>query len=988
MRTAPDDRAAAGLESSMPNLHVRSRKRLPWPPRFAVVALAWVAGPALAADIDADPVRGEAPLVVEFHGSSGLRGPRSWTWDFGDGKTGTGRNPTHTYDSPGRYTVRLEVTGDGDGTEGEGGGAGGGEGEPKTEVKVKHDLIRVVVPPVLARFEASPSSGCAPLSVKFRDRSTADANPTWRWKFGDGETSTERNPSHEYGAAGEYEVELEVTTDNGSSVAHGQITVQAPPRVDFTPSATTGCAPLEVTFTPRVETETGAATALRWDFGDGVQTLRESPVHVYGKPGTYTVVLAANDGCRATATKSIVVMTAPPPPPGRLEAPPTVLAGEEVPFRWPASAAAESYVVEGKLNGSTDWIAICEVEASGEDPASCGGAFPEEGVWSLRVSAVGDCGASRPAPGPDIDVLPAAFIAEWPLADCRAEGSSRELNGRVAGAVRCDDEDRFGRLRNSLRFTGLGLIRGASLPVLEGDFHVSLWVRPEGGEGDTAFLEIEPGDRGEEDAALLRLSWDEEERAVTVLADQSRATVNGLLPGWHHVLATRSGRKLALFIDGLAGPTVNSDAALGTEFAFGGTPAGNLFAGGLDDIVYASGPRSPDGVIDLVLAGGPTVFIDPSTVARNLAIEAGGAPREAMTLHLVSGVSGPLRLERLRLTIDEPRASAGSPAPAGLPDMQLFVGTQRQGVELRRDSGSDSLDLEDGESVDLPGDGDITLRVEAGLPAGRMEAGTRLRLSLATADDLGVTDASGSPVFVAGQRRSGAPAALGNLLRVVVAAPPKLSIAVEGTGQTIHGGPGAADLHRSRFTAGSSEGVRVAALTYRAAAGTSLDGVDGATLRVEGGAADAGQGTVDASAGTIAFRGLAIEIPRGSSEELIVEARLPEPLSTALGRAGMRPLVAALLASLVAVLLLDRARHRRLAWTPALVALVLLLGMGCGGDGGGGGPPSPPPPPPPATRTFQLELVRESVEAEGMTSGAPVELDAPGDLRGSVLETP
>ena len=117
--------------------------------------------------------------------------------------------------------------------------------------------------------------------------------------------------------------------------------------------------------------------------------------------------------------------------------------------------------MEGKLHGSPDWIAICDVEAGAEDEnedeASCSGAFPDEGAWSLRVSAVGDCGVSRPASGPDIDVLPAAFLAEWPLDECRAEGSSRELNGRVVGALRCDDEDRFGRSRRSLRFAGLGL---------------------------------------------------------------------------------------------------------------------------------------------------------------------------------------------------------------------------------------------------------------------------------------------------------------------------------------------------------------------------------------------------------------------------------------------------------------------------------------------------------------------------------------------------
>ena len=35
----------------------------------------------------------------------------SWRWDFGDGTTSYEQNPTHTYGSPGWYTVRLTITG-------------------------------------------------------------------------------------------------------------------------------------------------------------------------------------------------------------------------------------------------------------------------------------------------------------------------------------------------------------------------------------------------------------------------------------------------------------------------------------------------------------------------------------------------------------------------------------------------------------------------------------------------------------------------------------------------------------------------------------------------------------------------------------------------------------------------------------------------------------------------------------------------------------
>ncbi len=40
----------------------------------------------------------------------------SYDWDFGDGQTGTGVNPTHSYASGGTYQVSLTVTDDGGAT--------------------------------------------------------------------------------------------------------------------------------------------------------------------------------------------------------------------------------------------------------------------------------------------------------------------------------------------------------------------------------------------------------------------------------------------------------------------------------------------------------------------------------------------------------------------------------------------------------------------------------------------------------------------------------------------------------------------------------------------------------------------------------------------------------------------------------------------------------------------------------------------------------
>jgi PKD repeat protein len=94
------------------------------------------------------------------------------------------------------------------------------------------DSIRVmpdlVVPPV-ANFTATPTSGYAPLTVKFTDTSTGSP-VTWLWSFGDGGTSTDKNPQHTYTNVGSYTVRLTVRNSDGSSTMEKTnfITVEMP----------------------------------------------------------------------------------------------------------------------------------------------------------------------------------------------------------------------------------------------------------------------------------------------------------------------------------------------------------------------------------------------------------------------------------------------------------------------------------------------------------------------------------------------------------------------------------------------------------------------------------------------------------------------------------------------------------------------------------------------------------------------------------------
>ena len=74
---------------------------------------------------------------------------------------------------------------------------------------------KIIKAPVAA-FSASPTSGYTPQTVKFTDKST-DSLTSWKWSFGDGTYSTQKNPSHTYIKTGKYTVSLTVKNAAGSN---------------------------------------------------------------------------------------------------------------------------------------------------------------------------------------------------------------------------------------------------------------------------------------------------------------------------------------------------------------------------------------------------------------------------------------------------------------------------------------------------------------------------------------------------------------------------------------------------------------------------------------------------------------------------------------------------------------------------------------------------------------------------------------------------
>ncbi|HVP25720.1 MAG TPA: PKD domain-containing protein [Methanomicrobiales archaeon] len=145
----------------------------------------------------------------------------------------------------------------------------------------------------VADFEADVVDGLSPLTVHFTDLSAGAGHRLW--EFGDGTTSTERNPVHTYSSDGSYSVALTVGNPDGRDYLSkpGYIVAGSIPHVTFSADQTYGLAPLLVKFT---NATSRWPTDLAWDFGDGSPVTHEpNPVHTYLAPGTYAVSLAGTN---------------------------------------------------------------------------------------------------------------------------------------------------------------------------------------------------------------------------------------------------------------------------------------------------------------------------------------------------------------------------------------------------------------------------------------------------------------------------------------------------------------------------------------------------------------------------------------------------------------------------------------------------------------------------------------------------------------------
>ncbi len=250
--------------------------------------------PSPTASFTANLTTACSPANIQFIDQSAPAGAiTAYNWGFSDGTTSNLQNPTKLYTVSGYYGVILTVT-TANGCQSSGGGS---------------RYIRIING-IQADFDFTRTGVCAlPIGANFINQTSGPGVLNYAWDFGDGQTSSAKDPSNSYSSLGTYPVKLTVRSNTfgcentiTKSINFGSTSTQIG-------APATSCLNKPVNFT---NASTPAPISSVWNFGDGTTSTQANPVKTYTIPGNYTVTLTSKYAeCEGTATKDILITNQP-----------------------------------------------------------------------------------------------------------------------------------------------------------------------------------------------------------------------------------------------------------------------------------------------------------------------------------------------------------------------------------------------------------------------------------------------------------------------------------------------------------------------------------------------------------------------------------------------------------------------------------------------------------------------------------------------------
>lgn len=249
--------------------------------------------------IDYLPLSGCRPLSVNFNAISS--GPVSYLWDFGDGFTQATSTPNinHVYNLFGDFSPKVILQ---DPT---------GCLIPITGV----DTVHVIG--AIAKFGYNKNLLCDSGPVSFIDSSSFnDPIINYNWSFGDGGSSSQQNPIHQYSSPGNYNVSLAIQTQNGcvdtANIMNAVKVVQSPSIAIIGDSSICINSSL-LQSGIFLLTDTSVVNWL-WNFPNGNASNQQNPLaQTYTSAGNFVVTTIATNssGCKDTARQNIIVYPLP-----------------------------------------------------------------------------------------------------------------------------------------------------------------------------------------------------------------------------------------------------------------------------------------------------------------------------------------------------------------------------------------------------------------------------------------------------------------------------------------------------------------------------------------------------------------------------------------------------------------------------------------------------------------------------------------------------
>lgn len=229
---------------------------------------------------------------VAFNNQTSANGSSisSYSWEFDDGSSASTSDPTYQYSSSGQYNPELVAS------------SSNGCKDTATET------LEIYVLPD-AGFNAK--NACEQETIQFQNSSSISTGSlTYDWDFGDGNTSTKKNPGKAYTSDGNYQVELIATSGNGcKDTANQNLTINQRSQPDFGFNDT--CEGNSVSFTNKTTGPGG--TKYQWSFGDGGSSTSENPDYKYDSNGVYDVILQSTTpkNCIDSQVKAISIYPRP-----------------------------------------------------------------------------------------------------------------------------------------------------------------------------------------------------------------------------------------------------------------------------------------------------------------------------------------------------------------------------------------------------------------------------------------------------------------------------------------------------------------------------------------------------------------------------------------------------------------------------------------------------------------------------------------------------